>query len=85
MSHVRGSTKTSETFRPLQIDHLHQEGAVDGDGKTLIEDEDGPKEVEEEVVALGDEPRQERKLTQVLSLVPPVDTRWNSLYYMLQW
>ena len=84
MSHVRASTKTSETFRRLQIDHLRQEGVVDGDGEILIEDEDGPEEVEEEVVAPGDEPGQERKLTRVLSLVAPVDTRWNSLYYMLQ-
>ena len=74
MSHVRASTKTSETFRRLQIDHLRQEGAVDGDGKILIKDEDGPKEVEEEVVAHGSEPGQERKLTRVLSLVAPVDT-----------
>ena len=48
---------------------------MDGDGEILIEDEDGPEEVEEEVVALGDELGQERKLTQVLSLAPPVDTR----------
>ena len=79
VSHVRASTKTSETFRRLQTDHLRQEGAVDGDGKILIKDEDGPEEVEEEVVALGDGPGQERKLTRMLSLVPPMDTRWNSL------
>lgn len=84
VNHIRGTTKQSEIFRRIQIQLLRQQGAVDEDGNVAILDEEGPEEVEEEVVVPGEEQDAPHRLRHVLALIPPVDSRWNSLYYMLQ-
>lgn len=80
VAYVRRSTKASEELRLLQKQQVLKDTPQ---GVTPItdpeEDQDDEYEAEPEAGYTG-----ESRLTRVLALRSPVDTRWNSLYYMIE-
>jgi hypothetical protein len=78
---MRASSKNYAEFRKLQLEIIQRNK---GDGE---EDSDVEELSAEEVSGdeLPESPAEERRpLKQVLQLVKPVETRWNSTFFMLQ-
>ena len=71
MAHIRVSAKRTQIFNNIQEDLLREQGAeVEQDGSDDFE---------------GEPPSNVEGLpTKVLQLVTPVDTRWNSEFYMIE-
>ena len=75
-------------FRDLQREHIRANLAkrAQEEGREVVDlDSDAPLEAAEEVE--DDEYREQeerRPVTQLLQLVKPVETRWNSTMYMIQ-
>ena len=81
---MRASTKSYAEFRNLQVEIIRKNR-----GEEQMEDanNDSQSVSAEEVTddEFKEKPREERRpLTQVLQLVKPVETRWNSTFYMMQ-
>lgn len=74
---MRASTKASMQLRRLQLDAIRQQ--IGGEGLNSESDAESAEEVSEEERGDGDAPPR-----RVLQLVRPVDTRWNSTYFMVQ-
>lgn len=71
MAHIRASAKRTQIFYNIQEDLLRERG-------TEVEQE-GSDDFE------GEPPSNAEGLpTKVLQLVTPVDTRWNSEFYMIE-
>ena len=85
---MRSSTVEYAHFRDLQREHIRANLAkrAQEEGREVVDlDSDAPSEDAEEVE--DDEYREQeerRPVTQLLQLVKPVETRWNSTMYMIQ-
>lgn len=84
MTAMRASTKSYAEFRNLQVEIIRKNR-----GEEQMEDADSDSQSVSAEEVTDDEfkekPREERRpLTQVLQLVKPVETRWNSTFYMMQ-
>ena len=85
---MRASTVSYAQFRELQKEHIWANLArrAQEEGQEVADlDSDAASEAAEEVD--DDEYRENeerRPVTQLLQLVKPVDTRWNSTMYMMQ-
>ena len=86
---MRASTVSYSHFRELQKEHIRANLAkrAQEEGREEVEDLDSDvvSEAAEEVE--DDEYREHeerRPVTQLLQLVKPVETRWNSTMYMIQ-
>lgn len=81
VAHVRKSTRATEEFRNLQKQQVLKDTPKGTPPITNPEvDESEENEGEEE----GGYVNEEGRLTRILALRAPVDTRWNSLYYMIE-
>jgi hypothetical protein len=85
---MRASTKSYAEFRKLQ-ENIIRKNRGDDQAEADPDEElsDAPSVSAEEITEdeLPESPDQERRpLTRVLQLVKPVDTRWNSTYFMIQ-
>ena len=85
---MRSSTVAYAQFRQFQEEHIKANLARHAQqqaGEVVDLDSDAVSEAAEEVE--DDEYREHeerRPVTQLLQLVKPVDTRWNSTMYMIQ-
>ena len=85
---MRSSNVEYAQFRQLQKEHIQANLAkrAQEQGQEVVDlDSDAASEAAEEVE--DDEYRENeerRPVTQLLQLVKPVDTRWNSTMYMIQ-
>ena len=81
VTHVRKSTHATEEFHNLQK-HQVLKGTPRGTHPITNPkvDESEKNEGEEE----GGYVNEDGRLTRVLALQVPVDTRWNSLYYIIE-
>ena len=85
---MRASTVAYAQFRELQKEHIRANLArrAQEEGQEVVDlDSDAASEAAEEVD--DDEYRENeerRPVTQLLQLVKPVETRWNSTMYMMQ-
>ena len=85
---MRASTVAAAHFRQLQKEHIQANLAKrdQEQGQEVVDlDSDAASEAAEEVE--DDEYREteaRRPVTQLLQLVKPVETRWNSTMYMIQ-
>ena len=85
---MRSSTVEYAHFRDLQREHIRANLAkrAQEEGREVVDlDSDAPSETAEEVE--DDEYREQeerRPVMQLLQLVKPVETRWNSTMYMIQ-
>ena len=81
VAHVRKSTHATEEFRNLQKQHVLKDtpGGISPITNPEV-DESEEHEGEEEAIYSNED----GQLTRVLALRVPVDTRWNSLYYMIE-
>ena len=87
---MRASTVAYAQFREFQKEHIRANLArlaqEEGQEEVVDLDSDAASEAAEEVD--DDEYRENeerRSVTQLLQLVKPVETRWNSTMYMIQW
>ena len=79
--HVRKSTRATKEFRHLQKQQVLKDTPTGDSPITNPElDESDEKEGEEG----GGYVQEDDRLTRVLALRAPVDTRWNSLYFMIE-
>ena len=86
---IRSSNVEYAHFRDLQKEHIRAnlEARARAEGRREVEDldSDGPSEAVEEVDDDEYRGKEERRpVTQLLQLVKPVETRWNSTMYMIQ-
>ena len=79
VSFMRSSTKASAQLRRLQLDAIRQESG--GEGLNSDSEAISAEEVTEDERPDGEPLPQMRR---VLQLVRPVDTRWNSTFFMVQ-
>ena len=78
---LRASTKAYAQFRKLQEDLIRRNGREqqsDSDAASVSDEEVTDDEFEKSPV------EERRPITRVLQLVLPVETRWNSTFYMMQ-
>ena len=80
VSHVKRSSKVSKKLRTLQKQQVFKDTPQ---GSNLITDPEEDEEEENEGDPEGGYVNKER-LTRVLALRAPVETRWNSWYYMIE-
>ena len=78
VSHMRGSSVAAEEMRVLQRQQIRRQN----EGLEDIEEE--PREETESDEPGYDAKEHGGKLTKVLAWRAPVETRWNSLYYMVE-
>ena len=79
--HVRKSTHATEEFHNLQKQQVLKDtlGGTSPITKPEVDESEENEGEEEAGYSNGD-----GQLTRVLALRVPVDTRWNSLYYMIE-
>lgn len=80
VSHAKRSSKASEELRTLQKQQVLKDTPQ---GSNPITDPEEDEEEENEGDPEGGYANEER-LTRVLALRAPVETRWNSWYYMIE-
>ena len=81
MAYVRKSSRATQELRELQKQQVLKDTPTGDDPITNPEvDEDDENEGEAE----GGYSESSERLKRVLALRSPVDTRWNSLYYMIE-
>ena len=78
VSHLHHSSKQSEEFRQLQ-----REALLEGTSSTAgdVEEDEGAEETEDVLPGWEDKGRRPK---QVLALRKAVDTRWNSLHFLVE-
>ena len=86
---MRASTVAYAKFRKLQMDHIRDNLAARAreQGQEQVEDLDSDAASESAEELEDDEYREHeafRPVTQLLQLVKPVETRWNSTMFMIQ-
>ena len=81
VAHVRKSTRTTEEFRNLQKQQVLRDTPGGTNPITNPEVDESEENEGEEKAGYFNEDDQ---LTRVLALRVLVDTRWNSLYYMIE-
>ena len=81
VAHVRKSTRATEEFRNLQKQQVLKDTPG---GTSPITDPEVDESEENEGEEEAGYSNEKAQLTRVLALRVPVDTRWNSLYYMIQ-
>ena len=86
---LRASTRAAEEFRAAQRAHIRHnlQRRAEQEGQEQVDELDSDassisaEEVEDDEYRGGEE---RRPITQVLQMVQPVDTRWNSTLFMIQ-
>ena len=81
VTHVRKSTRATEELCNLQKQQVFKD-TPPGDSPTTNPELDESDENEGEEG--GGHVQEDDRLTRVLALKAPVDTRWNSLYFMIE-
>ena len=81
VTHVRKSTRANEEFCNLQKQQVLKDTPK---GTTSITNPEVDESEENEGEEEGGYVNEDGWLTRVLDLKVPVDTRWNSLYYMIE-
>ena len=81
VAHVRKSTHATEEFRNLQKQQVLKDTPG---GTSLITNPEVDESEENEGEEEAGYSNEDGQLTGVLALRVPVDTRWNSLYYMIE-
>ena len=86
---LRASTRAAEEFRAVQRAHIQHnlQRRAEQEGQEQVDELDSDassisaEEVEDDEYRGGEE---RRPITQVLQMVQPVDTRWNSTLFVIQ-
>lgn len=86
---LRASTRAAQEFRAVQMAHIRRnlQRQAQREGREEVDEVDSDassisaEEVEDDEYRRGEE---RRPITQVLQMVQPVDTRWNSTLFMIQ-